>query len=60
VMETSEHVDEKSLRETLEEKLKEMAKARGIEIADINYRTEVLRIPPNHYGSVVAALVYGF
>ena len=60
VMETSGHADEKSIKETLEGKLREMAKVREIEITDINYRTEVLRVPPNHYGSVIAALVYEF
>ncbi len=60
VMETSGHVDEKSLKEMLEGKLREMAKVRGIEIAGINYRTEVLTVPPNHYGSAIAALIYGF
>jgi len=60
VMETCGHMDEKGLKEALEGKLREMAKVREIEIADINYRTEVLTVPPNHYGSVVVALVYGF
>jgi len=60
VAETHGHLNQKSIRESLEEKLREMARARGIEIAGINYRTEVLKVPPNHYGSVVVALVYGF
>ncbi|MEM2935555.1 MAG: pyruvoyl-dependent arginine decarboxylase [Candidatus Bathyarchaeia archaeon] len=60
VMETCGPLDEKGIKETLEGKLREMAKVRGIEIAEIKYRTEVLKVPPNHYGSVIAALVYGF
>jgi len=60
VMETSGHMDEKSIKDMLEGKLREMAKVRRIEIVEINYRTEVLRVPPNHYGSVIAALVYRF
>jgi len=60
VAEAHGHLDQRGLRESLEEKLREMARVRGIEIAGINYRTEVLRVPPNHYGSVVVALVYGF
>jgi len=60
VAEAHGHLNQKSIRESLEEKLREMAKVRGIEIADINYRTEVLKVPPNRYGGVVVALVYGF
>jgi len=48
----------KALRETLEWKIKEMAKIREIEIDKINYRTEVLKVPMDNYGCVIASLVY--
>jgi arginine decarboxylase len=51
-------MDFKALRETLEWKIKEMAKIREIEIDKINYRTEVLRVPMDNYGCVIATLVY--
>jgi len=52
------YIDSKALRETLEWKIKEMAKIREIEIDKINYRTEVLRVPMDNYGCVMASLVY--
>jgi len=35
-----------------------MAKIREIEIQNIKYRTEVLRVPMDNYGCAIAALVY--
>jgi arginine decarboxylase len=58
VMEANGYMDVKALRETLEWKIKEMAKIREIEIDEINYRTEVLRVPVDNYGCVIALLVY--
>jgi arginine decarboxylase len=58
VAEAHGHMDSKVLIETLEWKIKEMAKIREIEIGKINYRTEVLRVPIDNYGCVMASLVY--
>jgi len=58
VAEAHGYMDLKALRETLEWKIKEMAKIREIEIVKINYRTEVLRVPVDNYGCVIASLVY--
>lgn len=51
-------MDLKALIETLELKIKEMAKTRETKIDKINYRTEVLRVPRHNYGCVIASLVY--
>lgn len=58
VAEAHGNMDRKTLRETLEGKIREMAKVRGIEIDKIGYRVEVLEVPPGNYGCVLAALVY--
>jgi len=58
VAEAHGYMDFKALRETLEWKIKEMAKIREIVIDDITYRTEVLRVPMDNYGCVIASLVY--
>jgi arginine decarboxylase len=58
VAEANGHMDLKELRETLEWKIREMAKIREMEIDRINYRTEVLRVPMDNYGCVIASLVY--
>jgi len=58
VAEAHGYMDYKALRETLEWKIKEMAKIREIEIDNIKYRTEVLRVPMDNYGCVIASLVY--
>ncbi len=58
VAEARGYMDLKTLRETLEWKIKEMAKIREIEIDKTSYRTEVLRVPMDNYGCVIATLVY--
>jgi len=58
VAEAHGYMDLKALKETLEWKIREMAKIRGIEINDISYRMEVLRVPMDNYGCVISALVY--
>jgi arginine decarboxylase len=58
VAEAHGHMNLKDLRETLAWKIKEMAKIREIEIDKISYRTEVLRVPMDNYGCVIATLVY--
>ncbi len=60
VAEAHGYMDRKAIRETLEWKIKEMAKIRNIEIDHIEYRIEVLRVPADNYGCVLAALVYSF
>lgn len=58
VAETHGYMDRKALLEILEWKILEMAKIRGLDIDNIQYRTEVLTVPMDSYGCVVAALVY--
>lgn len=60
VAETHGFMDRKALNEILEWRIKEMAKIRTIEINSIKNRTEVLRVPLDNYGCVIAALVYDF
>jgi arginine decarboxylase len=58
VAEAHGYMDKKALEETLEWKIKEMAKIRGIKIGQIQMRIEVLRVPMDNYGCVISALVY--
>jgi len=58
VAEAHGYMDRKALKETLEWKIKEMAKIRRAEINQINYRIESMRVPMDNYGCVLAALVY--
>ncbi|KPV63043.1 MAG: Pyruvoyl-dependent arginine decarboxylase [Candidatus Bathyarchaeota archaeon BA1] len=58
VAEAHGYMDRRALKETLIWKIREMAKIRGIEIDDINYRIEVQRVPMDNYGCVISALVY--
>jgi arginine decarboxylase len=58
VAEAHGFMDKKALEETLEWKIKEMAKIRGIKIGQIQMRIEVLRVPMDNYGCVISALVY--
>ena len=58
VAETHGYMDKKAMLEILEWKIREMAKIREIELNEIKYRTEVLRVPMDSYGCVLAALVF--
>lgn len=58
VAEAHGFMDKKALEETLEWKIREMAKIRGIKIGLIQKRMEVLRVPMDNYGCVISALVY--
>ena len=58
VAEAHGYMDARAIRETLKWKMKEMAEIRGIEIGEIKYRIEVLRVPMDHYGCVLAALIF--
>ncbi len=58
VAEAHGHMDQTALEETLNWKIREMAKIREIEIQKINRRTEVTKIPADYYGCVIALLVY--
>ena len=58
VVEAHGQMDRKSLKATLEWKMGEMAKTRGIEIGNLNYQTEVLTVPLKNYGCALAALIY--
>jgi len=58
VAEAHGYMDARALKETIQWKIKEMAKIRGIQIDKINYRMETLRVPMDNYGCVISALVY--
>jgi len=58
VAEAHGYMDRRALQETLEWKIKEMAKIRGIQISGVQTRLEVLRVPMDNYGCVISALVY--
>ena len=58
VAEAHGQMDQESLKVTLEWKIREMAKTRGIEISETGYRTEALTVPLENYGCVIAALIY--
>lgn len=52
------HGTQKSLKEVLQWKIEEMAKLRRVEIEKINFKTEELTIPMDHYGAVLAAVIF--
>ena len=58
VAEACGNIDEASARKKLEEKIREMAKIRRIELNKVKYRIETLDVPEESYGCVTAALVY--
>lgn len=58
VAETHGYMDEAALLELAEWKIKEMAKIREIEINEIHYKYETMRVPMDNYGCVLAALVF--
>jgi arginine decarboxylase len=58
VAEAHGYMDKKALEETLDWKIKEMAKIRGIKIGPIQMKLESLRVPMDNYGCVISALVY--
>jgi arginine decarboxylase len=58
VVEGHGHMNKKAMREILEWKLREMAKLRGVELRNIEYKIEELSIPMDHYGVCLAALVF--
>ncbi|MCD6530114.1 pyruvoyl-dependent arginine decarboxylase [Candidatus Bathyarchaeota archaeon] len=60
VAEAHGYMEEKALKEILEWKIEEMAKIREIELGRIEYRIENMVVPMDHYGCVLAVLVYLF
>ena len=58
VAEAHGYMDKKALEETLDWKIKEMAKIRSIQIGPIQMKLESLRVPMDNYGCVISALVY--
>ncbi|NIR13250.1 MAG: pyruvoyl-dependent arginine decarboxylase [Desulfobacterales bacterium] len=58
VAEAHGQTSRRSLEATLEWKIREMARAREVEVSEINYCAESLTVPLENYGCVVAALVY--
>jgi arginine decarboxylase len=58
VAEAHLHGTQKSLKEFLRWRMEEIAHYRGIKIRRIQYRTEELSIPMDHYGVCIAACVF--
>ena len=58
VAEAHLHGTQKSLKEFLRWRMQEIAHYRGIKIRRIQYRTEELSIPMDHYGVCIAACVF--
>ncbi len=58
VAEAHGYMDKKALEETLDWKIKEMAKIRSIKIGPVQMELETLRVPMDNYGCVISALVY--
>ncbi len=58
VAEAHLHGSQKSLKEFLKWRMQEIAHFRGVELRRIQYRTEELSIPMDHYGVCIAACVF--
>jgi len=58
VAEAHLHGTQKSLKEFLRWRMTEIAHFRGVELRRIQYRTEELSIPMDHYGVCIAACVF--
>ena len=58
VVEAHDNMDSGKLKRILDDRLMEMAEVRGVELVDIKYRVESLKVPKGYYGSVIAALVF--
>ena len=58
VAETHGYMDKEALLEIAEWKIQEMAKIREIQIGEIHYRYETMRVPMDNYGCVIATLVF--
>lgn len=52
------HMDGQALEEVLEWKMNEIARHRGVELEQIRFQIEDLRIPMDHYGACITALVF--
>ncbi len=58
VVEGHMHGTQSNLKEFLKWKMEEMAKLRGVKLKKIEYVTQELSIPMDHYGVCIAALVF--
>lgn len=58
VVEAHDNMSSQKLKKMLDERLMEMAEARGVELVDVKYKIEGLRVPEGYYGSVIAALAF--
>jgi arginine decarboxylase len=58
IAESHGHFDERSLKENLTRKIREMAEIRDIEIDAPKVKVEAMRIPKANFGCVFAALVF--
>jgi arginine decarboxylase len=52
------YMDRKALKEIAEWKIREMAKIREIEVGEVHFRIETMRVPMDNYGCVLSTLVY--
>ena len=52
------HMDSNRTKEILEWKMKEMSKIRNLNVSDIRFRVETLRVPMDNYGCTISAFVY--
>ncbi len=58
VAETHGYMEKESLLEIAEWKILEMTKIREIEIGEINYEYQTMKVPMDNYGCVIASLVF--
>jgi arginine decarboxylase len=58
VAEAHGFMNQEALLESAEWKMKEMAKIRETDIGEINFEFQVLKVPTDNYGCVIAALVF--
>ncbi len=52
------HGSKESLREVLEWKMEEMAKLRDIELEEIQFEIQEMKIPMDNYGTCIACLIF--
>jgi arginine decarboxylase len=53
-------MDEAAVKRMLDERIREMANTRGIDLCGVKYRIETIDVPKDSYGCAVVALVYLF
>jgi arginine decarboxylase len=58
VAEAHGFMDQETLLENAEWRLREMAKIRETDIGEINFEFQILNVPKDNYGCVIAALIF--